>query len=770
MPRPGNSPAYGLLRAENLSAASRRRFLQTGALMIGFVWVGTGKALARGPRQLDLTEALKDDFKGFAPGGFIRIPREGKITFIIPSTEMGQGVYTSDAMLIAEELEVGLDQIDVVAAPPNEKLYSLPLAGSQSTGGSTSTIAAWEPLRKAGAAARIMLVRVAAQRWGSSPESCFAERGVVHCRATGRSAPYGALVDMAVAQPVPSDVPLKSPDQFKLIGRAVPRLDTPDKVTGTARYGIDVTIPGMKVALLEMCPVQGGKLVSLDDRAARRSSGVVDVLRTDDAVAVVADHFWAARRGLEMLDIRWDEGANATLSSDAMHQALRYAAENDKPVMGREAGDIDQAMRNAHETVEAVYELPMLAHATMEPLNTTVHVRPDMCEIWVGTQAPVDAQKAAAKILGVPDDRVRLHNHLIGGGFGRRLAVESIAQAVQFARQVPYPLKLIQTREQDIQHDLFRPAYYDQIAAGLGPDGLPTVLTDRIGGGSVLQTYLPEGLASGTIDPDAIAGAVDTPYSIPNWRVDWIRKDPPIKLNWWRGVGPTHNVFVIESFIDELAHRVVQDSVKYRRRLLKRSPRALQVLNIAAERGSWNAPLPPRCGRGICLHHNFGSYIALVCEVSVSHGGQLTLRRLTAAVDVGLTVNPNTVEAQIEGGVLFGLSAAMFNGITFSNGRVVQSNFNDYRQIRINEVPPIDVQVVKSAESPGGVGELGTAAAAAALGNAIFAATGQRLRRLPFDTAMLAEKGAYHSVAAAIGLGALALGAAGYASPKGDLA
>jgi isoquinoline 1-oxidoreductase beta subunit len=776
---PIGRPAYGVLEPEDLSVASRRRFLKAGTFMFGFaVLARAGKAAAQSQGEEPSLRAITPGgpesgaaFNGFAPGGFIRIPSEGKITFIIPSTEMGQGIYTGEAMLLAEELEVTLDQVEVVPAPPNELLYSQPILKSQATGGSTSTRGAWGPLRQAGAAARTMLIAAAAQRWNVAPDTCFADQGRVYCRANGQSLPYGALVQAVRSQPVPKDVPLKKAGQFKLIGRSLQRVDTPSKVNGTAVFGIDVKVPGMKIAAIEICPAQGGRLRSMEDRGARNVPGVVDVLRIDNAVAVVADHFWAAKKGLEQLDLRWDFAGHEKVSTERIFADLKHASENGKPILGRELGDADKAMDDAHSRVEAVYELPFLAHATMEPMNTTVHVRPDGCDIWVGTQAPTAAQGSAAKVLGIPPERVMVHNHLIGGGFGRRLVAESVVQAVQFARQVPYPLKVIQTREQDIRHDLFRPAYYDRIAAGLGADGLVKVMTDRITGGSVLGSYLPTGLPDGTLDSDAVEGADRTPYSIPAVRVDWIRRDPPIKVNWWRGVGPAHNVHVVESFIDECAHSVGRDPVEYRLAMLKDNPRSHRALEIAARRAGWGTPLPPRTGRGVSLHDSFGSHLALVCEVHVTPAGEVQLRRLVAAIDCGQVVNPNSVQAQIEGGVLFGMSAALYNAVTIKEGQVEQSNFNDYRQLRINETPPFEVHIVQSTEDPGGVGEGGTVSAAPALANAIFAATGVRLRRLPIDHAALMEKGAGKRVIAppaiALGLGAAALA---WGSDKGGAA
>jgi isoquinoline 1-oxidoreductase beta subunit len=757
MPASGRGPAYGLVEAEDLTLTSRRRFLVSGALMMGFAVGGKAWAQAKGAGEQPTLQAITPGgpdegsaFQGFAPGGFIRIPRQGKVTFILPSVEMGQGIYTGESMMMADELELGMDQFEVMHAPPDEKLYSQPILKSQATGGSTSTRGAWKPMRQAAAAARTMLIQVAAERWRVPAEQCFADHGRVYCRSNGQSLTYGALVDATRGRPVPQNVPLKQPGQFKLIGRSERRVDTPAKTNGSAIFGIDVRLPGMKVAALEMCPVQGGRLRSVHDRGVRSVKGVHGFLTTRDAVAVVADHFWAAKKGLAALDIEWDFGPKANLHSDHVRDRLVSAAKDGKPVVGRVVGDADAAMRGAHSTVEAAYDLPFLAHATMEPVNATVHVHDGICEIWVGTQVPAAAQSRVAKLIGLPLEKVFVHNQYLGGGFGRRLVPEHILQAAEFARQVPFPLKVIQSREQDIRHDLFRPAYHDRIAAGLNADGLPVVLTDRVAGGSVLAdgSYLEQALPPGTLDSDAVEGAAETPYAIPTVRVDWVHEPSPVKVNWWRGVGPTHNVFVIESFLDECAHSVGQDPVAYRLRLLGNNPRARAVLRDAAREAGWGKALPPRTGMGVSLHASFGSYVALIVQAHVTAAGEVRLERLTATGDVGIAINPNSVIAQIEGGVVFGLSAALYNEITFTDGRVDQSNFNDYRQIRINEIPPFTVRLVKSDAEPGGIGESGTVSAAPALGNAIFAATGVRLRTLPFARDALMDKDARKQVVA----------------------
>jgi CO/xanthine dehydrogenase Mo-binding subunit len=714
-------------KAEGLPAGvSRRAFLVTsaaagGGLLLGFYL----PQLVGAKAQIVTTEA-------FGPNAFVRIDRDDRVTLVMPQVEMGQGTYTSMSMLIAEELEVALAQVTLEAAPPNDKLYANPLLGFQVTGGSTSVMAYWEPLRRAGAAARGMLIAAAASEWNVDPTSCRAEKGEVLHPPTGQKLNYGALADAAAKLPVPDNVALKDPKDFTLIGTPAKRIDTPDKVNGKAVFGIDAIVPGMKIAAVAACPVFGGKLANIDDSKTMKVGGVRQVVRIDSAVAVVGDNMWAAMQGLAALDIDWDDGPNAKVSTaDIVRQ---MAIDSQKPgVVGRKDGDVAKGLEGAAKKFEAVYELPFLAHAAMEPMNCTVHVREDGCDIWVGTQVASRAQATAAEVTGLPPEKIQVHNHLIGGGFGRRLDIDGITQAVAIAKQVDGPVKIVWSREEDIQHDVYRPYYYDRFTAGLDAEGMPVAWSHRVTGSSIVARWIPQAFTDG-LDFDAVEGAAkEMPYSIPNILVDWVRSEPPAGLTtgWWRGVGPTHNIFVVESFIDELAAAAKKDPVEYRRALLGKSPRVLGALNLAAEKAGWGQALPPGVGRGVSVQFAMGSYLSQIADVEVSKDGEVMVRRVICAVDCGQMVNPDTIVAQIEGGIIFGISAALWGEITLKNGRVEQHNFNDYRVLRINETPLIEVHLVKSSEAPGGIGEPGTIGVAPALANAIFAATGKRIRKLP---------------------------------------
>jgi isoquinoline 1-oxidoreductase beta subunit len=718
-------------------AMSRRGFLSLGAaagggMLIGLslgAWTETAEAAAVAPAVSPTSTPP------FAPNAFVRIATDGQVTFIMEYIEMGQGTYTSIPMLIAEELEVDLKNVRVEHAPPNDKLYANPLLGIQATGGSTTIRGAYLPLRKAGATARVLLTQAAAQRWQVAPAECRAEHGEVLHVPSQRRLGYGSLVADAAKLPLPVDVPLKSFADFKLIGTPAKRLDAPAKVNGTAIYGIDVKLPNMKVATLAQSPVFGGRLRSVDDRKARAVRGVRQIVRLDDCVAVIADHMGAARKGLAALVIEWDDGPNAHLSTADIVESMKAASQR-SGVVARKDGDNVQAMAGAATKLEAVYEVPFLIHAAMEPLNCTVHVRPGSCEVWVGTQVISRAQAAAAAVTGLPLEKVIVHNHLLGGGFGRRLEIDSITRAVQIARQVNGPVKVIWTREEDVQHDMYRPYFYDRVSAGLDAQGHPVAWNHRITGSSILKRWLPQAY-NNDFDPETIDGAVKPPYALSNVLIEYVNHEPPIPTAFWRGVGPTHNIFVVESFMDELAAAARQDPVAYRMALLNQNPRAKSVLQLAVDKSGWGSPVNQGSGRGVSLQSVFGTYMAVVAEVDVDKDGGVAVRRVACAVDAGVIVNPDTVRAQIQSAIIFGISGALYGEATLKDGRIQQSNFHNVRVLRMNEAPVIDIVIVPSQEAPGGMGELGTSVLAPAVTNAIFAATGKRLRKLPVDPELL---------------------------------
>jgi len=712
-----------------MTAVSRREFVTVmaatgGALLLGYRAEGAQRAASA---------AAGTTSASFAPNAFIRIAPDGGITLIMPQAEMGQGVYTSLSMLLAEELEVAPSQIRLEHAPPDNKLYANQFFGEQMTGASSSVRAFHEPLRRAGATARTMLVTAAAESWNVEPASCRAHKGVVTHTPTRRTLTYGALATRAAALPVPDKVTLKDPKDFTLIGTPAKRLDTPSKVNGTAQYGIDVRLPGMLIATVAASPVLGGKVADVDDQKAKTVPGVRQIVRLDDAVAVVGDHMWAAKQGLAALAIRWDDGPSANLGTADIVQGLAKASET-AGVTARKDGDPESALAGAAKKVEVVYESPFLAHATMEPMNCTVHVRKDSCEVWTGSQVLSRARAAAAEVTGFPLEKVVVHNHYLGGGFGRRLEVDYVAQAVRIAKQVDAPVKVVWTREEDVQHDVYRPYYYDRLAAGLDQRGTPVAWTHRIVGPAIIARYLPGAFRDGK-DVDAIDGAVQLLYDIPAIQVEHVRHEEPVlNTGFWRGVGVTHNNFVVESFVDELAAASAQDPVAFRRALLGKSPRALAVLDLAAREGRWGQPLPRNRGRGVSLlYSGWGSYLAQVADVEVTGSGDVRVHRIVCAVDCGQIVNPDIVRAQIESGIVYGISAALWGEVTLNNGRVEQSNFHNYRVLRMNEAPPIEVYLLRNGEAPGGIGEPGTAVTAAALNNAIYAATGKRLRKLPLQ-------------------------------------
>jgi isoquinoline 1-oxidoreductase subunit beta len=717
--------------AQRISEGVSRRSLLTGGLAGGFLF-----AFHVPVRAANEPVQPADDTTGkFAPNAFIRIDQSGKTTLVMPQVEMGQGVYTSLPMILAEELDADFSLVALEHAPPSDKLYGNPMFGIQATGNSNSVRAWWPHLRNAGASARAMLVQAAAKQWQVEPASCTTANSEVMHKESGRRLSYGALALAAGSEVPPKDVPLKDPKDFVLIGKPLKRLDTPDKVNGKAVYGIDAILPNMKFATVKACPVFGGKVARVDDSAARKVPGVHKIVVLDDLVAVVGDHMWAAKKALDAMVIDWDEGPNAGVSSNDIWQNLRAASEKDGAV-AKSVGDIDKGLATG-DLMEAAYELPFLAHATMEPVNATVHVTPDSCEIWTGTQVMTRVQSEAAKAAGLPVDKVVVNNHLLGGGFGRKLEADMVVAAVRVAKQVDGPVKMVWTREEDIQHDIYRPVYRDTIAATLS-DGKIVGWRYRVSGSSIMARWFPAGFQKG-VDIDGVDSAIDIPYDIPNLHVEFVRAEPKaVPTGFWRGVGPNNNVFAIESFMDELAKKAGKDPVDFRRSMLGNQPRFLAALNLAAEKSGWGQPLPARVGRGVCVQPSFASFIATVVEAEVDEQGEVHLRRITSAVDTGIAVNPDTIAAQLEGGLIFGLTAALYGEITIEKGRVQQSNFNDYRMLRIDQAPKIEVHIIKSGEAPGGIGETGVTAGPPALRNAIYAATGVALRRLPIDRGLIA--------------------------------
>ncbi|HEY0767556.1 MAG TPA: molybdopterin cofactor-binding domain-containing protein [Steroidobacteraceae bacterium] len=712
------------------ASVTRRQFVLICASVGGAMVLGV--ALRRRQRLVPGGAAARG-----ALNAYVRIEPNGRITFVMPKVEMGQGTFTSLPMLIAEELEVDLAATTVEAAPPDPAVYGFPvdptapegIERDQSTGTSLSIIQCWTPLRQAGATARLMLIQAAAKRWGVPVNACHAQRGEVLHAASGRRLSYGALAAAAAALPVPAAPPLKSPKDFRLIGRATPRRDTPEKVDGRAVFGIDVRPAHSKVAIIALSPVAGGNIAELASDAALAIRGVRQVVNDGDVIAVVADDTWSAIKGMKALAPRWDDGPNAavqqaTIVSDleaAVHEAGAVAASKGKP-----AGSAARRTTN----VDALYHQPFLAHATLEPMNCTVDWRKDECEIWTGTQAP---DRAVAKLaaLGLKSEQIRLHSYLIGGGFGRRLEVDGIVLAARIARHVSGPVQVLWRREEDIQHDRYRPYYVDRLSASLNAGGMPVAWRHTIAGAGLWALYYGEDTVKNGVDFDAITSAADLAYPLENMEVRFVRRDPPgVPTGWWRGVGPTRSVFAVESFMDELAAAAQHDPVRYRRALLK-EPRMRAVLDLAADRAGWETAVPAGNGRGVSIQFAFGSYLAQVAEVAVNSQGQVRVERVVCALDCGQVVNPDTVRAQLEGGVMFGLSAALGNEITIANGRVQQSNFDNFPSLRISEAPRVEVHLVASGESPGGVGETGTACVAAALCNAIYAATGKRVRTLP---------------------------------------
>lgn len=711
------------------AALTRRDALRAGAIGGAMLLLGVNLRTASIAAVPDPSRAA------FAPDAFIRIARDGRATLIMPQTEMGQGIYTGLSMLIAEELDLPLEGVTLEAAPASDALYGNPVFKVQATGGSTSMRGYWLPLRTAGASARAMLVSAAARRWRVDPATCRTRGGEVIHDASGRRAGYGSLAAAAMRETPPAKPELKSPQQFRLIGRSQHRLDTPAKTDGSLRYGIDAMPEGVRFASLLCAPVTGGKVAKVDDTQARGLPGVRQVIVLDDLVAVVGETSWAAMRALAALEVEWHDGAFGALSTRTLRDALQDAGRSE----GTVAVDTGAGPKlDGDDVLTEFYELPLLAHAPMEPMNCTVHVTPGRCEVWVGTQVMTMAQRAAAEEAGLAPEQVIVHNHLIGGGFGRRLEVDGIRKAVRIAAHVDGPVKVVWSREEDIARAPYRSVYGSWMRARV-EDGKPVAWGHKVAGPTVVGRWLPPAF-DGKIDMDAVDGAAETPYDFPASYVTWVRHEPRgITTAFWRGVGPNMNVFATESFVDRVAREAGREPLEFRRSLIGKHQRARAVLDIAAAKADWGAPLPPRHGRGISLQYAFGTYLCTVAEVAVGDDGAVRVLRMTTAVDCGTPVNPDGIVSQIQGGLVFGLSAALHGRITIANGRTEQSNFHDYRVVRMDEAPRIEVHVVRNAEVPGGIGEPGTVSVQAAVANAIYAATGVHLTRMPIDTALLAK-------------------------------
>jgi isoquinoline 1-oxidoreductase beta subunit len=737
---------------------SRRGFLHAGAAAGGALLVGVHLS---GCAHFDMRRRHMAEWAEqtgeLVPNAWIRVTRDDQIIFTLDRVEMGQGTMTSHAMMVAEELEVEPAVLRVVHAGA-DRAYDNSAMQFQITGGSSSVVASWEPLRKAAAATREMLRGAAAALWDVGVSECKVEGGAVVHPATGRSARYGALTEIAALLPIP-DPPLKPRSAFRVLGTSVPRLDARIKVDGTAIFGIDVTVPDMLNAVVVRSPVIGGRPRSFDGAAALRAPGVRHVVELPHGVAVVADRYWQARRAAALVEIDWDDGPLAGFDTEALRRDMAERAGRAAKEV-RQDGDLAPAMQRATTTIDAVYEVPYLAHATMEPMSCVAQVSAGRCDIWCATQSPGLAREVAAALTSFPHGDIHVHNTLIGGGFGRRLFQDFVAEAVQLAMRVPRPVKITWSREDDMQHGCYRPQTYNVLRGGVDAQGRPAAWFHRIVGQSIVAqngpgfvasmapAWLPRvlkasagGSAAGMYarnwitDATSIEGAASLPYAIGNVRVEYALHEPGVPVGFWRSVGHSENAFVVESFIDELAHAADADPYQFRRALLENQPRHRGVLDLAAEKAGWGAPLPAGRGRGIAQHESFGSFCAEVAEVSVQDG-QVRVHRVVCAIDCGLAVNPDLVAAQIESAVVFGLSAALKQAITFENGRVMQGNFHQYGVLRMHEMPVIEVHIVPSDASPSGVGEPGLPPIAPAVCNAIFAATGHRIRRLPIEAAL----------------------------------
>lgn len=669
----------------------------------------------------------------FKPDAWVRVAPDGSVTLMVDKSEMGQGVETAYAMLVAEELDVPLERVKTEFAP-QDPVYKNKLFGMQATGGSTSIRGDYLPLRKAGAAARAMLVGAAAELWKVPAQECKTESGEVVHGASGRRVGYGMLTEAAARQSLPADPPLKDPGAFKVIGTRPPRVDAPAKATGQAVFGLDVRVPGMLTAVIARPPVFGGKVAKFSADKAMAVKGVRKVFELPMGVCVVGDHFWAAKTGAEALDITWDDGPNAKVSNESLRKEATELVKKAGAV-GESKGDFEKAFKSAKKKLDVVYELPFQAHVTMEPPNCTAHVKPDGVELWVSTQAQGIVAMAVAGILKMDPKQITLHTTYLGGGFGRRSEVDFVIEAVLCSKEMGAPVKLVWTREDDVRHDFYRPASYTVVRAGLDGDGNPVGASFRAVSASIMSRMFPQ-MVKNNVDRSALEGLAKADYDFDNVHVDYHMQNA-VPVGFWRSVGHSLNAFVIEGMMDELAVMAKKDPIEIRKPLLAKNPRLLAVMELAAEKAGWSKPLSKGQGKGIAIHSCFGSYVAQVAFVNVNDKGQVQVERVVCAVDCGAIVHPGTIEAQIQGAVIYGLGATLKSEIHVENGRVREANFHNYPLIEMGEAPAIEVYIMSSKEAPGGIGEPGTPPIAPAVVNAIFSATGKRIRRLPVRAADL---------------------------------
>ncbi|MGA7795296.1 MAG: xanthine dehydrogenase family protein molybdopterin-binding subunit [Candidatus Acidiferrales bacterium] len=704
----------------NAPGMNRRSFLKTSAagtagLLIGFYFHGDIQSLAAAADSPIVLNA------------WIHVGTNDLVTILIDKSEMGQSILTGLAMIAADELDCDWKKVRTEFAPA-DKVYFNPRFGAQGTGGSSGTPTSWDPLRKASATARAMLLEAAAQKWSVDASQCSAENNTILHAPTKRRLSYGSLAEAAAKLPVPQNVALKTPSQYTLIGKSTKRLDTPDKVNGSAKYGIDVRLPGMLYAVIARCPVFGGKVASFDSAKAKAIPGVKDVIQISNGVAVIADNTWTAMQGRRALEVQWDEGPNAKLTSAEISKQLADAAT--KPgAVARKEGDVEAGLAGAATKIEMDYEVPFLAHATMEPMNCTADVRADRCDVWAPTQAQTSSQATAAKITGLDTGSVFVHTTFLGGGFGRRFEADFIGEAVEVSKAMRSPVKVTWSREDDMQHDYYRMVSHMRATAGLDADGWPVVWSSRVSSPSLLARFGP---LKDNFDHRSVESLDSVPYAIPNILVDYQLVNTGVPIGFWRSVGASQNGFFLESFIDEIATAGKKDPYELRRRLLAKSPRHLAVLETAAESAGWGKPLPAGRFRGIALVSSYDGYVAQVIEISVNRKERtLKVHRVVCALDCGRIVNPSSIDAQARSSIVYGLTAALHSAITIDRGRVQQTNFNDYQMLRFDEMPEVEVHIIPSDLPPTGAGEFVVPPVAPALCNAIFAATGRRVRRLP---------------------------------------